>query len=324
MEIKNKTIFLTMSITKNKSKIQWPFISFFLFFTFNTTNLLGQQTFSYTQYMNHPLPLNMATSLQDAGGSINLLVRKQWVGIDGAPSSFFVDGFLPIKKLNGTAGIIAENDKYGPESLTEFNAFYAQSVKLGETQFLGLSLNLGLRNYIANYTQLNPLDPALGPNINEIKPSLGFSLLYYSKTIYLGLSVPELTIRNLGKNTLLDNNFFRNNYFFMGGLNLKVVDGVQFKPASLVSYSRGVPPIADFSVMFLFGGAIGAGLNYRTNNESAIIITTDFNLFKVGYSYQFGLLSESLGRFIIPTQEITLSFRLGKKKFDSEKIKKVF
>ena len=110
----------------------------------------------------------------------------------------------------------------------------------------------------------------------------------------------------------------------MGGLDLKVVNGIQFKPATLLSYTRGVPMIADFSGMFLFSNALGAGLNYRTNNETAIIVTTDFNLFEVGYSYQFGLLSESLGRFTVPTQEITINFRLGKRKFDLEKLKRIF
>ena len=324
MRIKILSGEINWSNSNKKSLFSSTFICISLFFNLTFTKLLGQQTFSYTQYMNHPLPLNMATSLQDPDGSLNLIARRQWVGINGAPATFFIDGSLPIKSLNGSAGMIAQNDKYGPESLTEFNAFYAQSVKLGENQTLGLSLNCGLKSYIANYTSLNPLDPDLGPNINETKPNLGFSILYFSKLLYLGISVPQLTIRNLGNASIKDNNYFRNNYFFMGGLDLKVVNGIQFKPATLLSYTRGVPMIADFSGMFLFSNALGAGLNYRTNNETAIIVTTDFNLFEVGYSYQFGLLSESLGRFTVPTQEITINFRLGKRKFDLEKLKRIF
>jgi len=59
------------------------------------------------------------------------------------------------------------------------------------------------------------------------------------------------------------------------------------------------------------------GVNYRTNNDAALIITTDFSSFYVGYSYQFGVSTTSIGGYSNATQEITLGFRISKKSKDA-------
>ena len=294
---------------------------FLLMFTYVVK---GQHSFSYTQYMNDLAPINPASSLVEANGSFNLLARKQWAGVPGAPTTLFFDGNLPVKSLNGTAGFIFESNKYGVENLTQLKGFYAQSVRLGWEQYIGLSLNVGFRSYIANYTQLDPTDKALGPDINQSKPNIGFSVIYYSRSFYTGISVPDLTVRNLGKTSVQDNNYFRNNYFVTAGFTQEISDGIKLKPATLLSYTRGVPLIADVSAIVLFNDVLGVGLNYRTSNESALIVTTDLLLFHVGYSYQFGVSGTTIGGYTNATQEITIGYRLGRKKFNIDRVKRVF
>lgn len=298
------------SVAMGKVKIVVSLIFFYcLLFAINAN---CQQTFSYTQYMNNLTPINSAYSLMDNDGSFNMLARKQWAGINGAPTTLFFNGNIPLEKINGSAGLIFENDKFGPESLTEINAFYAQSVKIGDDVFLALSLNAGFKNYVANYSGLDPNDPAL-TDVRENKPNLGFGVLFYTPAFYIGVSVPELTIRNLGEASLLDNNYFRNNYFFTAGITAKLSEGIKFKPAALVSYTRGVPLITDMSGTFVFGDFLGVGLNYRTNTDAALIISTDFSLFHVGYSYQFSTSGSTIGGYNNATQEITIGIRFGKR-----------
>jgi type IX secretion system PorP/SprF family membrane protein len=289
-------------------------------------NANGQQTFSYTQYMNNLVPINPAYAVVDNTARIDLLARRQWAGVNGAPTTLFFNGNIPIPSLNGATGLIVENDQFGVENLTEFNAFYAQSVKLGDNQFLAVSFTLGYKNYVANYSQLDPADPALSPDVRENKANVGFGVMYYAKDFYLGVSVPELTLRNLGEASLLDNNYFRNNYFITGGVTVDVADGLKFKPAALVSYTRGVPLITDVSATLLLKDFLGIGANYRTNNDAALIVTMDFSSFYVGYSYQFGLSSTSIGGYSNATQEVTLGFRFGSKTthVDVERKPKVF
>jgi type IX secretion system PorP/SprF family membrane protein len=329
MKFKNKMAISNNNHLKNKSissGFMKPLVSLFIFLNSIFLKGFGQETFSYTQYMLNPLPLNSAASLQDERGNLDLLARKQWQGINGAPATFFIDGSLPIKSLNGAVGIIAENDKFGPENLTEFNFFYAQGVKIGDNQVLGLSLSLGDKIYTANYSAYNPIDPALTPNINQNKPNLGFSLLYYSPTKYIGFSVPELILPNLGNGSISNNNYFRKNYFIMGGFTTKVAKGILFKPSALISYTRGFPIISDITGLLSFKNTLGVGLDYKTNNEIALILSYDFDYFRIGYSYQSSLASQDFGGLVVATQELTIKYYLSKKNFDLEKakIKRVF
>lgn len=271
-----------------------------------------QQAFSYTQYMDNLTPLNPAYSLLDKSGSINTLARKQWIGIDGAPTTFLFNGNIPLESINGSAGLILFNDQFAVEHQTEVNAYFAKGIQLGEKDYLGVSINAGLRNYVAGYSTLDPSDPAFRNDVRETKPNIGFGIMYYTDWYYIGVSVPELTINSLGTASVQDNTNFRNHYYFSGALITNVNDDVEFKPATLISYANGVPLIADISGTFYMKQVFGIGLNYRTNNEMAGIITLNINAFHVGYSYQFGTTSNNLGGYNNATHEISLSYRFGK------------
>lgn len=273
----------------------------------------AQQFFSYSQYMNNLTPLNSAYSLIDKSGSINALVRKQWTGIEGSPSTFIFNGNLPIESINSAAGLIVMNDQFAVEHLTEINGFFAKGIQISQNQFLGVSLNAGIRRYVANYSSLDATDPQFRNDVRENKPNIGFGIMYYSDHHYLGVSVPELSIRDLGNASAQSSDYFRNHYNFAGAyLFGKEGDDVRAKPAALATYTKGVPFVMDFSTTIYFKELLGVGANYRSNNEMSGIISITSDLLKLGYSYQFGTASNNLGgRLSNATHEVTLSYRFG-------------
>jgi type IX secretion system PorP/SprF family membrane protein len=271
-----------------------------------------QQSFTYTQYMDNLTPLNPAYSLIDKAASVTTMARKQWVGIDGAPTTFLINGNIPLESINASAGLIVLNDQFAVEHQTEVNAYFAKSIQLGEKDFLAVSLNAGIRNYVANYSTLDSTDPAFANDIRQTKPNVGFGVMYYSDTFYIGVSVPELTITNLGTASVQSSNNFKNHYYFSSALITDLSEDIKFKPSTLLSYQKGVPLIADFSGIIYLKETLGLGISYRTNSEVAGIITVNVEGFHVGYSYQFGSSSNNLGGFNIPTHEVNLSYRFGK------------
>jgi len=285
-------------------------------FVFTLTNRASaqQSAASYTQYMDNLTPLNSAYSLLDKAASVNLLGRTQYVGIQGAPNTFIFDGNVPIENIDGAAGLIINNDNFAIEHQTEVNAYFSKAVQLSADHYLAVSLDAGFRNYIADYSGLAPGDPAFANDVRETKASVGFGVLYYTDTYYFGVSVPQLTLRDLGSGSILDNNYFRNHYYFSGAFigNLEDNGDIKIKPAALVSYSRGVPLIADMSATIYFKSILGLGVNYRTNGEMAGILSYNFGAFHIGYSYQFGTTSDDLGGLSNATHEITLGYRFGK------------
>jgi len=291
-------------------KIRTLFICVFLVFVINAVK--GQQSASYTQYMDNLTPLNPAYSLLDKAGSVNTLVRSQYVGIQGAPNTFIFNGNLPIESINGAAGLIVDNDNFAVEHQIAVNAYFGKAVQLTDKNYLSVALDLGFRNYVADYSGLAPNDPVFFNDVRETKANIGFGIMYFSDEYYFGVSVPQLTFRDLGNGSLLDNNYFRNNYYFSAGVIENLNDDMKIKPAVLVSYVRGVPLIADISTTLYFKSAFGIGVNYRTNNEMAAIVSYNINSFHIGYSYQFGLTTNNIGGISNATHEVTLSYRFGK------------
>jgi len=277
-----------------------------------TTNVKAQQqAFSYTQFMDNLTPLNPAYSLLDSAGSINALARRQWVGVDGSPTTYLFNADVPLSSIKSAAGLIVENDAFAIERQTEVNAYFARSARLGLDAYLGVSLNVGIRSYVADYASLTANDPVFATNIRQTKPNVGFGVMYYSSWGYLGVSVPELTITSLGTASLQDNSNFRNHYYFSGALITQLAQDIEFKPAVLFSYEKGIPLTADFSGLIYFKDILGVGADFRTTSEMALIMTINFDSFHIGYSYQFGTSDNDLGGFNLPTHEVTLSYRFG-------------
>ncbi|AMR32607.1 hypothetical protein A0256_14835 [Mucilaginibacter sp. PAMC 26640] len=283
-----------------------------IFLLLSGTGAVAQQNaFSYNQYADNLTPVNPAYSLLDKAGNVNLLGRRQFIGLEGAPASLLMSASFPLEAFGAAAGLFLVNDKFAVENQTEVNAFFAKSIRLTSTSFLSVSLNAGVRSYLANYSSLDANDPVFSSDVREIKPNIGFGIMFFSEHYYVGLSVPELSFRNLGAGSVQQANYLRSHYYFSGGVLAKINDDIQFKPATLVSYLQGSPVIADLSGTFYLKEQFGLGVNYRTNKQVAGIISVNSNSFKVGYSYQFGTSSANLGGYNNATHELSISYRWG-------------
>lgn len=272
----------------------------------------AQTALSYTQYMDNPTPINPAYSLTNNYGSISFTTHKQWVGIPGSPTLFLFNTDFPIRLDDAKAGIIASDNSVAVEHVAKFNGFFAKSIELSETQKLGVSINAGVRYYSTAYAPLDPKDPAIQNDQMEFRPNIGIGVILYSDDYYLGLSMPEFNFRNLSNSELLDNNSFRNHFFLSGGLSSVLDDDFTLKPAALLSYTRGVPFTVDISTKLCIKDTFGMGINYRNSNDVSALFSLDTNSFHLGYSYEFGASSSSLGRLTNASHELTLTFLFGK------------
>ena len=283
-----------------------------LLLVITTGSMAQQQIYSYSQYADNLIAINPAYSLLDKAGSVSLMGRKQFIGIDGAPNSLMLSSSFPIESIGGAAGVYVLSDQIAIEKQVEANAYFAKGIQLTGTTFLSVSLNAGVRNYTAAYSTLDPSDPTFRDDVRETKPNIGFGVMLYSEKYYLGVSVPELSFRNLGNASTLQSNYLRTHYYFSGAYLATLSEDVKLKPSTLVSYVNGSPVVADFTGTIYLKDQLGLGVNYRTNKKAAGIISVNTNAFKVGYSYQFGISSSNLGGFNNAVHEVSLSYRFGK------------
>ena len=284
----------------------------FLSFTANAQ----YQQFSFTQNISNPITFNPAYSVKMDEANVEAIVRKQWVGVPGAPTTYALNASMPISSINGAAGITVLNDTYTIEKNALVNVFFAKAIKLSYSSSLAVSLNVGVRNYEANYTSANSadgisVDNLFANNINEVKPNLGLSMLFYGDKYQIGLSAPQIVIKSFGNQSAQS---AVNNYYLSAGYTTRDDDDLKVSYAGLMSYANNQPIIADVSVLTVIKKQLGLGVNYRTNNEIAGIFSIDFDKIHLGYSYQFGLQSSNLGSFNNATHEVVLGIRFGKAK----------
>ncbi len=301
---------IIQSLQQKALKLFAPTVALVLY-TLNTS-AQSIAPFSYTQYMNNLTPINSAYSLIDQAGSVTGVIRKQFTGIDGAPSTYLVDASIPLPDIGASTGFIVQNDQIAIEKQTEASFFFAKSIQLDDQNFLAVSANAGIRSYKANYLSIDDNnDPLFDSNVSETKANLGFGVLLYSDTYYIGVSMPELTLRSLGTASLQNNNYFKNHYYFAGAYIAELSDDFKIKPSVLATYASGSPITADFAGLFYIKDVFGFGASYTTNSQAAILLDLNAGAIHIGYSYQFGTNSANLGGYNNATHEIMLSYRFG-------------
>ncbi|PPL04638.1 PorP/SprF family type IX secretion system membrane protein [Parapedobacter indicus] len=272
----------------------------------------GQQALTHTQYGQLRTVINPAASLISQGGEISVIGRRQWVGLDGAPTVFWGSGYMGFRNFGATVGITIRHESLAVEKLTEAGAFFAKSVRISEAEYIGLSLNAGVSYLDGRFSQLDPQDPAFGQDIQETDALVGFGVvLYRPERYYVGLSLPRLMLGSLGVDNAGRYNF-RNLYHLTAGALFDLGVNFQFRPSLLVTYAESLRPQSEISAMVFVKRTFGLGLNVRSYGEVAGLVHFNFGNFRLGYSYQFNPRNEPLNRRLNNnTHEIGLSYRLS-------------
>ncbi|WP_262247029.1 PorP/SprF family type IX secretion system membrane protein, partial [Parapedobacter soli] len=279
---------------------------------FVSLELPAQQPLTHTQHGQLRTVVNPAASLMQLGGEVSVIGRRQWVGIEGAPTVFWGSGHIGFEGIGSTAGLNIRHESLAVEKLTEASVFFAKSVRISENEYLGLSLNAGFSYLDGRFSQLDPMDPAFQEDIRETDALVGFGvMLYRPERYYVGLSLPRLMLGNLGLTG--DSRYqFTNVYHLTAGALFHLGPDFQFRPSLLVTYSESLRPQAEASAMFFVKEVFGIGANVRTYGEIAGMAQFNFPRFGLGYSYQFNPGSEPLNRRINnTTHEIGLSYRFA-------------
>src|SRR5690606_37531533 len=83
----------------------------------------GQQALTHTQHGELRTVVNPAASLMNPGGEVSVIGRRQWVGVEGAPTVFWGSGHVGFESFGATAGINIRHESLAVEKLTEASAF---------------------------------------------------------------------------------------------------------------------------------------------------------------------------------------------------------
>lgn len=251
----------------------------------------AQQDPHYTQYMYNMNVINPAYAGSKETLSFGLLYRKQWVDLEGAPSTATFSGHSPVGKNVGL-GLSVISDKIGPVKENNVYADFSYTLNLGGEHKLALGLKAGATFHkVGLLSDVSPYvpdanDPAFAENTSRTFFNAGAGLFYYTNKYYLAASVP-----NMLKSTYLDYNGRKfgsdtQHYFVTGGYVFDLSENAKFKPFFMVKSAFDAPTSFDVSTNFLFYDKFEIGATYRLDDSFGAMVNYAISpSLRIGYAY---------------------------------------
>lgn len=278
-------------------------------------DMQGQQDPHYTQYMYNMNVMNPAYAGSKENLSFGLLYRKQWVNVDGAPSTFSFSGSTPVGKNVGI-GLSLISDKIGPVNEQNAYADFSYTLNLGGEHRLALGLKagatfqrIGLNSDIAPSLPVIT-DDAFSEDTNNVYLNLGTGIFYYTDKYYLALSVP-----NMLKANHLDYNGVKygtetQHYFITGGYVFDLSPTIKFKPFAMLKSAFNSPSSLDVNTNFLFNERFEVGASYRVDDSFGAMVNFLITPgLRIGYAYDH--IISDMKTVTTSSHEIILLFDLN-------------
>ena len=261
---------------------------------------------------------------------LNLLAlsRLQWIGIEGAPKSFFIHADMPFKlgKTNHGVGLLIFTEGIGLFQNTHVNLQYAYKQKL-----LGGTLSAGLQFGLVNQSfngekvfyptsQFHQQQDQAIPNVqvSGMGMDIGAGLYYTHKKFYVGLGVTHLNKAEVRLDEY-SSMYLRSTYNLTGGYNIQLRNPLYELQPSVFFKTDMQSFQADITARLVYNKMFNGGFSWRVNESVILLLGAKFGSFHVGYAYDFPttpILKGTSG-----SHELMVSYKLKLKKSKSGKNK---
>ncbi|CAN5182621.1 hypothetical protein BH09BAC1_BH09BAC1_17500 [soil metagenome] len=292
----------------------------------------AQQLPLYSQYTLNPFLYNPAFTGARQGLNANLIYRKMWSDIPGAPETraFTLDGAILDNKV-GLGGYVYQ-DFTGIIERVNASLAYAYYIKLGEDARLGLGIAAGIQQSRINWSLANTgndlVDPVVSNNTGTgvaFDGSAGISFMW--KGLKAGFAVPQLVESKSIRLSTNENGNYRlaRHYLVNASYDIPVVKGkFNIEPLAMFRISKGMSYQVDFGSSFKFKDFVWLSVIYRYNY--AVTFGGGIKLhdrITVGYAYDHSV--NGLNSYSGGTHEVFLGVKFGKKEDKGliEEIKKL-
>ena len=289
---------------------------FILFFLFVCVSLLGfsQSNIRINNYWENPYYINPAAIDDDYAAVISMAARKQWFGIPGSPSTFFVAGTTYIDQMQTQFGLKLFSDQIGYTTITNASLSYAYSVVLDPDWRLHLGLAASFQSLSYDLTKIvwspNSETTDISHLLKQNNYNFDVGAQLTNKTLTVGLSA-----QNLLSIFFAENNLQTNANFLYAKYRKKTNQAVDMQyGASAIQYGSALQ--MEFSITSYFKyynqpDIFQAGLFYRTRGDMGVLLGMNLgsNL-HLWYSYDFNV--GGLRTSFIGTHELMLVWKLNK------------
>jgi type IX secretion system PorP/SprF family membrane protein len=296
----------------------------------------SQQKAQFSQYMNNFYIINPAAGGTDDYTDLRASYRSQWLGMNGAPVTYYISGHGPIGKVKKsnkkfikayhTTGGFISNDVTGPTSRLNMAASYSYNLQVQKNFRMSAGAFLGVLRYTLDGSQLDFHDAGDNSTMQRATvPDLTVGVMGYSQTVYLGLSMSQLFYNKLDFDYTSKGSFRKDfsklnyHYFLTAGVNIPITSQMDIIPSTLLKIVSPSQMALDLNAKIKYLEIFWVGLSYRNLDAIVAMAGVTFNkIYSVGYSYD-GVIS-GLGKYNSGSHEILIGLKLkGQRKHLSER-----
>lgn len=229
---------------------------------------------------------------------LNLLAlyRMQWMGIPGAPQTFFVAADMPLKlgKTNHGVGLVMSTEGIGLFRNTHVSVQYAYKTKLfGGT--LSVGLQAGMVNQVFNGDSVHipsseyhqQVDGAIPTKkVDAMGLDMNIGVYYTHKKFYVGFASTHITEPELQ----LEENaytFIGRAFNLTGGYNIQLKNPLYELQPSVFLKTDMTSFQADVTARLVYNKMFNGGISWRVNESVVFLLGATFGRFQAGYAYDF-------------------------------------
>lgn len=273
---------------------------------------MAQSDVQFTHYMYNKLSYNPAYAGSKGTFDLMGIYRRQWDGIEGAPSTAAFSIHSPFAGGRNALGINFTGDEIGKVKTSSVDLMYAYHIPVTANSKLSIGLQGRIEQAKLRWSQADPLDlvDVTIPNTDETAnaPNFGLGAYYYADKFFVGVSVPRL-LKNalfLDRSEEVEKETSMT-YYINAGTIARINAKVSVMPSFLVTYNSHAPVDLDFNANFIFIDRIIAGASYRLGDSLDGLIGFQFdNGLRLGMSMDF--TTSELNKFSNGSYEIMMGY----------------
>lgn len=281
----------------------------------------AQQQPMFTHYMFNGLVLNPAYAGAQETFTATAIMRKQWVGIEGAPQTQTFSAHSPLDNLRNrkrpgspvSVGLTIFRDEIAITAQSGLLASYAYRLTFTNEASLSFGLQAGINQFRIRYSNLELDDPSFSMgDVTEWQPDFGAGLYYQAKRFYAGLSAPQML--RMRTDLSRSSPALAPHYFFTSGFIFDINKAVKLKPSMLIRSFSGDVFQFDINCNVFLNETLNLGVSWRSfESVSALIQFQVHERFAIGYAYDIPYGSE-ISRLSNGSHEMMVNYRVPRKK----------
>ncbi|MBB6609732.1 type IX secretion system membrane protein PorP/SprF [Pontibacter sp. Tf4] len=289
--------------------------------------IVAQQRPQYSQYMLNNFILNPAITGIESYADIRVSNRRQWIGLDGAPVTYYLTAHTPLNKGMGSTqyhralahhgiGAVLHTDKTGPLRRTGVAFSYAYHLPITNSINISGGASVGIIRNSINTNDLeftNSNDPLVGGgSINNNVVDLNLGLWIYSRNFSVGVAGAQL-LEDVGSFNAAEEDRaalgLQRHYFATASYRFEPTSTLDVIPSVMWKLANPSPASVDVSLRTIYDERFWVGAAYR-HNDALVGMVGVYVSPVLDISYSYDATTSSLNKVSAGTHEVVIGFKL--------------